>query len=128
MPLDSVRISGQGRDQLINLKRRTGIENWNVLCRWALCISLAAEQRVPDSQIVTDSNIEIPWRIFAGDLGDIYWAALKERCRRDGVDVQDEAALGQQFKLHVHRGISYLAGERLESVADLINLTAADAS
>jgi DNA sulfur modification protein DndE len=35
-PVETVRISKQGRDQLIKIRRQTGIENWNIICRWAL--------------------------------------------------------------------------------------------
>ena len=38
--IETVRTSEKGKTQLITLKRRTGIQNWNVLCRWAFCISL----------------------------------------------------------------------------------------
>ena len=41
MTIEHIRISRTARDQLITLKRRTGIMHWNVLCRWALCRSLA---------------------------------------------------------------------------------------
>ncbi|WP_435947067.1 DndE family protein [Dryocola sp. BD586] len=34
MSIDNVRLSEKAKQQLITLKRRTGIENWNVLCRW----------------------------------------------------------------------------------------------
>ena len=41
MALEHIRLSQTARDQLITLKRRTGIAHWNVLCRWAFCRSLA---------------------------------------------------------------------------------------
>ena len=41
MSLETVRLSQRGKEQLIKLKRVTGIKQWNVLCRWALCVSLA---------------------------------------------------------------------------------------
>ena len=31
--LDNIRLSQKAKDQLIRLKRHTGIEHWNVLCR-----------------------------------------------------------------------------------------------
>ena len=31
----------QAKEQLIRLKTRTGIPQWNILCRWAFCLSLA---------------------------------------------------------------------------------------
>ena len=36
MAVEHIRLSKQAKNQLIKLKRVTGIEHWNVLCRWAL--------------------------------------------------------------------------------------------
>jgi DNA sulfur modification protein DndE len=35
MSLKQFRLSAQAKEQLIRLKTRTGITQWNVLCRWA---------------------------------------------------------------------------------------------
>jgi DNA sulfur modification protein DndE len=62
------------------------------------------------------------WKVFGGRYADIYMAILKERCIRDGFGVDTET-LTQQFRLHVHRGISYLAGNKnLRKVNDLLSL------
>ena len=45
-PIKQVRTSKTAKEQLIKLKRITKIENWNILCRWALCRSLA-EPTIP---------------------------------------------------------------------------------
>lgn len=111
MSLEHIRVSRQAREQLIRLKRHTGIEHWNVLCRWAFCRSLAEPSVPPSARIVTDSNVEMSWRVFGGRQHDLYLALLKERCLRDGLGVADDV-LDAQFRLHLHRGIAYLAGDR----------------
>jgi DNA sulfur modification protein DndE len=35
MIIKQVRLSQQAKDQLARLKGKTGIKNWNILCRWA---------------------------------------------------------------------------------------------
>jgi DNA sulfur modification protein DndE len=120
MLIEYVRISKQARDQLINLKRKTGIENWNVLCRWAFSVSLAEASMPREQKLVTDSAVEMSWRTFAGENDEIYEAVLRQRCSEDGVPLTDEN-LAQQFRLHLHRGISFLAGEKdLDSIEKLI--------
>lgn len=119
MTLDNIRVSQQARDQLITLKRRTGIAQWNVLCRWALCRSLAEPATPPNVKLVLDSNVEMTWRTFAGDQGEVYWALLRMRAHRDGL-AMDEETLAQQFRLHLHRGIGYLVGD--SSLKDLTGL------
>ena len=120
MPIEHVRVSQQARDHLIKLKRWTGIQHWNVLCRWGLCVSLAEPTMPSPVKIVADSSIEMTWRVFGGPYGDIYLALLKERCHRDGLGTTDEV-LATQFRLHLHRGIAYLAADRsIRHIADLV--------
>ncbi|PWE34121.1 DNA sulfur modification protein DndE [Maritimibacter sp. 55A14] len=122
MAIEHIRLSQQAKDQLIKLKRVTGIENWNVLCRWALCLSLAEQTVPPSSKIPADSNVEMSWKIFGGRYADLYMALLRERCVRDGLGTDPEV-VAQQFRLHLHRGISYLAGNRnLRRIDDLTAL------
>ena len=124
MAIEYVRVSQQAKDQLIRLKRLTGIEHWNVLCRWAFCLSLSEQGAPPSIKIPVDSNVEMSWRVFGGRHADLYMALLRERCVRDGLGT-DPDLLAQQFRLHLHRGISYLAGNReLQQIDDLVALVA----
>jgi DNA sulfur modification protein DndE len=122
MTIEHIRLTQTGRDQLITLKRRTGIAHWNVLCRWALCRSLAEEASPPTTRLVLDSSVEMTWRVFAGEFGDALWALLRYRCHRDGFSL-DEDTLAQQFRLHLHRGIGYLVGDtRVTDLAGMAGL------
>lgn len=111
MAIEHIRLSKQAREQLIRLKRYTGIEHWNVLCRWAFCRSLAEPSVPPPARIPADSNVEMSWRVFGGRHHELYMALLKERCLRDGLEIEDDVLAGQ-FRLHLHRGIAYLANDR----------------
>ena len=121
-PVDRVRISQAGKDQLIRLKRVTKIEQWNVLCRWAFCLSLLEPTPPSPVPIPTDSNLEITWQIFGGDIADLLIIALRQRCTRDNVN-PEKNSLSEQFKLHLHRGIGYLSADlNQKTIADLIEL------
>jgi DNA sulfur modification protein DndE len=122
MSVEHIRLTQTARDQLITLKRRTGITQWNVLCRWALCRSLAEPTTPPPAKLVYDSNVEMTWRVFAGEQGDYLWALMRYRCHVDGLPLDDEA-VGQQLRLHLHRGIGYLVGDpAVTGIAGLISL------
>lgn len=122
MAIENIRISQRGKEQLITIKRRTKIQNWNIICRWAFSISLAEKTKPSIIKIVSDSNIEMTWKIFAGKQHEIYWALLKQRCKDDGYELSD-SVLSEQFKLHLHRGIQYLASDRsLTGVDGLLQL------
>jgi DNA sulfur modification protein DndE len=121
-PIERVRLSQTAKDQLIKLKRVTKIDQWNILCRWALCKSLSEATFPSPMPIKFDSNVEMTWRVFGGEIADILLMALKQRCKNDGLSTDDET-LAIQFSLHLHRGIAYLAGDsnikRIENFVDL---------
>jgi DNA sulfur modification protein DndE len=122
MAIEHIRLAQTARDQLVTLKRRTGIAHWNVLCRWALCRSLAEPAPPPAVKLVLDSSVEMTWRVFAGDQGDVLWALVRFRCHIDGLDL-DEETLANQFRLHLHRGIGYLVGDpRVTNVTGLASV------
>lgn len=108
--IETVRISSAGKDQLITLKRRTGLKHWNELGRWALCRSLAEPTRPPDVPISTEGGIEIEWKTFGGRAADLYLDLICQRCVVDGLEV-DEKTVQRQLLLHLHRGIGYLIGD-----------------
>ena len=117
----AIRFSQTAREQLARLKRHTGIEHMNVLARWALCTSLAETIPPPPAKIPADSNLEMSWDVFGGRYADVLLALVKQRCFEDGLGGDDEV-VAQQLRLHVHRGLSYLAGDRkLRSIAHLID-------
>ena len=111
MFIDSIKLSQKAKDQLTTLKRRTGIANWNILCRWALCRSLAESTSPARAKIPSDSNLEMTWTVFGGEYEGIYAALVKQRCENDGIEGTD-TALAEQFRLHLHRGISYLVADK----------------
>jgi len=120
MPIDVVRISKTGKDQLAMLKRRTGIPTWNILCRWAFCLSVAEPTKPHSFRGESEYPIEMTWRTFAGEHEGVYMALLRERCRTDGYELTDEN-LYTQLKLHVHRGISYLSGDKgMQAISHLV--------
>lgn len=120
MPIEHIKISEKAKDQLVKLKRVTGIQHWNVLCRWAFCTSLSEPTMPSPTKIPADSSVEMTWKVFGGAYEDIYLALLRERCQADGLGISDDV-LAVQFRLHLHRGIGYLAAEkRLKGIADLV--------
>jgi len=116
--IESIRISEKGKQQLAQLKRKTGIGQWNTLCRWAFCTSLAEPSIPPKEEIHVDSNIEMTWKTFSGQYEAIYEVLLKQRMINDGITIEDTPLW---FRIHLHRGISYL-NNKTKNIADLINL------
>jgi DNA sulfur modification protein DndE len=121
-PIERVRISKTAEDQLVKLKRNTKIKQWNILCRWAFCRSLAEPSIPSPVPIKTDSKVEIAWNVFGGEIADILLIALKQRCDQDGLGTEQNT-LKEQFTLHLHRGVGYLAGDNnIKQIEDLVAL------
>ena len=121
-PIERIRLSQTAKEQLSKLKRYTKIDQWNILCRCALCLSLSEKSIPSPVPIPADSNVEMTWRVFGGDLADLLAIALKQRGYNDGLGT-DKETLATQFRLHLHRGIGYLAGNpNLKSIEALIAL------
>ena len=103
-PLETIRLSQAAKDRLIQIKRRTGVDNWNILCRWALCMSLTRKtepERTPSSK---KSEVEIPWKTFSGIHEQTFAALIIERAHSAG----RLADLAEYFEVHLERGIAYL--------------------
>lgn len=124
MVIENVRIVETDRDLLVRLKRTTGIKNWNILCRWAFCLSLADHHPTSVDPLGTQSNVEMTWKVFAGSLADVYWALLVQRSYEDRLEI-NETTLEREFNRHLHRGIGHLANISAKpSLRDLVSLVA----
>ncbi len=122
MIIKQIKLSSQAKDKLSRLKGKTGIRNWNVLCRWAFCYSLNENSVPADVPIESDSNVEMSWYTFAGEYSELYEALMIEWCMEMGIEI-NETNLAKYFKLNLERGIAHLSGTNLiKSLDDLLNL------
>ena len=122
MIIKQIRLSQHSKDQLSRLKGKTGIKNWNILCRWALCYSLKEKTIPTDINIPSDSNLEMSWFTFGGEFSEIYEILIKTWCSEVGLPT-DEATVSKYFRLNLERGISYLNGTGLiKSLDDMLKL------
>ena len=123
MIVRQIKLSSQAKEKLSRLKGKTGIKNWNVLCRWAFCYSLSENTVPTDIPLNADSNVEMSWYTFAGEYSDIYEALIMEWCIENRMEITEEN-LVKYFKLHLERGISYLSGTNfVKNIDDLLNLS-----
>lgn len=122
MIVKQIRLSNQSKERLSRLKGKTGIKNWNVLCRWALCYSLSENTIPTDLPVNADSNVEMSWFTFAGEYGELYEAVVRAWCLKMDLPA-DDATAAKYFKLHLERGIAYLSGTGfIKNLNDLLNL------
>ena len=121
MIVKQIKLSNASKDKLGRLKGKTGIKNWNILCRWALCFSLSENTIPTDVPIVADSNVEMSWLTFAGEYHELYEALIKEWCIDNDLGT-DNDTIAKYFKLHLERGIGYLCGTNfVKDIKDLLD-------
>lgn len=89
MVIKQIRLSNTAKEKLSRLKGKTGIQNWNVLCRWAFCYSLHEGTLPTDIKIDSDSNVEMNWLTFAGEYHEIYEALIKAWCIKNGLGTDE---------------------------------------
>ena len=122
MLVKQIRLSTASKEKLSRLKGKTGIKNWNVLCRWAFCFSLHEGTVPTDVPIVADSNVEMSWYTITGEYSEIYESLMTAWCFEKEIEPTEEN-LSKYFKLHLERGIAYLSGTNfIKSIDDLLDL------
>lgn len=116
--METIRLSQKAKEQLIWLKRQTGIKNWNVLCRWAFCLSLKDPSPLSSSDPGNDSNLEMSWKVFAGKNSEIYLAVTRHWMEKNHAG-EDVSVI---VRRHLHRGVNRLYSEKNMSLQSLFKL------
>ena len=119
--IESVKVSEKGKLQLTTIKKRTRIKNWNTTCRWAFLLSLKDNSVPAIENIQTDSNVEMTWKTFSGNYDKLYLSLLLQRLNQDKIKITKES-VNKYFKIHLHRGISYLSGTNYKKLNDYLNV------
>ena len=111
-----LRLGSEFRYWLIRLKTNTGVASMNILCRWALCVSLAEdsplrsiEQNLKEGE-TEEKGLEIRWETFAGSENEIYLSLLKTYCHQNKIEIT-ELNLQKALREHVQRGLGYLRSD-----------------
>lgn len=107
-PIDAVRLSASEKDLLSRIKRRTSVESWNVLCRWALAVGLSSNlKHLTRSQEKRDA-VEIRWDTFAGRWADVISASVRT-AHHSYVSDDQPISLGDFIQMVLAKGIRILA-------------------
>jgi len=108
--IERVKLTAAAKQQLSTLKRRTGIEHYNVIGRHALCASLANRSKVPNEILQFGGGLEIDWQTFSGDTNETLTNMLILRALAEDGDCSS-ATIRKVLHAHLHRGLSYLTAD-----------------
>lgn len=120
--IKQIRLSQKSKERLSRLKGKTGIMNWNILCRWAFCYSISIDSVPPDEKVLEYSNVEMSFYTFGGEFSTLYEALLENWIREHGIEVTNKN-MNRYLHLHIERGIAYLSRTGfIKDITDLLNL------
>lgn len=115
--IDRIRLTPAAKVQLSTLKRRYNIEHYNTLCRYALCLSLKTPGQMVDENFSFSGGLEIDWKTLTGGNESVFLNLVIVWMQANGQPCEEEN-LRRNVHLHLHRGLSFLAGrdESLEAI------------
>ena len=122
LKIESLKLSDRSSNEISTIKRNTKIETMNIICRWALTVSLSSD--LPPPPLAKEDKIlrEIDWKIFAGDYEHLIMALLKDRLFQEKIEITNDS-LNDQLRAHVQRGLSLIASQKkIRSIADFAEI------
>jgi DNA sulfur modification protein DndE len=108
--IERVKLTAAAKQQLSTLKRRTGIEHYNVIGRHALCASLANRSKVPNEVLQFSGGLEIDWQTFSGEVNETLTNMLILRALVEDGDCSP-TTVRKILHAHLHRGLGYLTAD-----------------
>ncbi len=117
LKIDTLRTTTNLKNILSRIKGVTGIQHWNVLCRWGLSLSLKQKTlpRLVDEKL---DGVEIDFDVFVGKNKNIYTQLLINNLRKNKIEINRDNAYKYMIA-HVNRGINIIYNKKLKNISDL---------
>jgi len=115
--IDQLRTSTSLKNLLTRIKSITGIQHWNVLCRWGFCFSIKQSTlpRLVDEKL---DGVEIDYDVLVGKNKIIYTQLLINNLRKNNIEINKEN-LTKYLYAHINRGVSIIYNIKMKSIKDL---------
>ena len=121
LTIDVLKTSTNLKNFLTRIKTNTGIANWNVICRWALCLSLK-QTSLPREVDEKLDGVEIDFDILVGKNKTIYTQLLINNLITHKVEI-NKKNLTKFLNAHVNRGANIIYTNKLKDISGLFKLT-----
>ena len=117
--IETMRTSTNTKNILVRLKTVTGISNWNILCRWALCFSIKQKNlpRLVDEKL---DGVEIDYDILVGKNKTIYTQLLINNLIKHKVEL-NKRNLVKYLNAHINRGVNIIYNYKLKEISGLLS-------
>jgi len=120
--IETLRTTTNVKNLLTRIKAVTGIQYWNVICRWGLCLSIK-QSTLPRLIEEKLDGIEIDYDVFVGKNKTIYTQLLINDLQKHKIEITKEN-LYKYLYAHVNRGVSIIYNYKMKSISDLASLIA----
>ena len=118
LTIDILRTSSNVKSSLTRIKTITGISNWNIICRWAFCLSLKQTSLPREVEEKLD-GVEIDYDTLVGKNKSIYTQLLINNLVVHNVAV-DKKNLTKYLYAHVNRGVNIIYTNKLKDISGLM--------
>ena len=115
--IETLRTTTNVKNLLTRIKAFTGIQYWNVICRWGLCLSIK-QSTLPRLIEEKLDGIEIDYDVFVGKNKTIYTQLLINDLQKHKIEITKEN-LYKYLYAHVNRGVSIIYNYKMKSISDL---------
>ena len=117
--IDTVFTSQNNKNALNRLKGVTGIKYWNILCRYAFCISIkeGSAPRILDEK---NDGLEMNFETFAGKEKAVYISLLVNNLLKNDIEINNQN-LAKYLRAHIGRGINVLFNKKIKNILDFYN-------
>lgn len=119
--IDILRTSMNVKNSLTRIKSITGISNWNILCRWAFCLSVKQTSLPREVEEKLD-GIEIDYDVLVGKNKSIYTQLLINNLVSHKEEI-NKKNLTKYLNAHVNRGVNIIYTNKLKDISGLLALT-----
>ena len=118
--IDILRTSMNVKNSLTRIKSITGIPNWNILCRWAFCLSVKQTSLPREVEEKLD-GIEIDYDTLVGKNKSIYTQLLINNLVSHKEEI-NKKNLTKYLNAHVNRGVNIIYTNKLKDISGLMAL------
>lgn len=118
--IDILRTSMNVKNSLTRIKSITGIFNWNILCRWAFCLSVKQTSLPREVEEKLD-GIEIDYDTLVGKNKSIYTQLLINNLVSHKEEI-NKKNLTKYLNAHVNRGVNIIYTNKLKDISGLLKL------
>ena len=118
--IDILRTSMNVKNSLTRIKSITGISNWNILCRWAFCLSVKQTSLPREVEEKLD-GIEIDYDTLVGKNKSIYTQLLINNLVSHKEEI-NKKNLTKYLNAHVNRGVNIIYTNKLKDISGLMAL------